>query len=93
MKQTKSKSTKNILSKKSTALKGAVIGTTGATVLGAAAVGFAGYMLWKNRESIRSFVGKYIDLPEELETQDTADIEGDEAHSETRYTNDHSAHA
>ncbi len=44
-------------------VKGAVTGTTGITILSAAAVGVAGYLLWRNRESIKTFAGKYVDLP------------------------------
>jgi hypothetical protein len=47
-------------------IKEALFGTTGIAVLGAAAVGVAGYFAWRNREKIIGFVGNYVDLPESI---------------------------
>jgi hypothetical protein len=67
MKKTSTKkAVKNLVPKKSTAL----IGTAGITVIGAAAAGVAGYLLWRNRSSILNFVGQYVDLPESMISHD-----------------------
>ena len=46
------------------AAKDVLFGTTGIALLSTAAVGVAAFLIWRNREQIKTFVGKYVDLPE-----------------------------
>jgi hypothetical protein len=48
-------------------------GSTGVAVVSAAAIGFAGFFAWKNREKILSFVGNYIDLPESWQADESSE--------------------
>ena len=55
------------------AVKGALTGTTGIALISTAAVGVAGYFLWKNRAQVKRFVGNHVDLPNFIAGEDRSD--------------------
>jgi hypothetical protein len=65
----RSKSSKSIPS----ATVAAVTGGTGLAILGAAAIGVAGFFAYRNRDSILNFIGKYVDLPDSLKPSEESE--------------------
>lgn len=75
MKKSTNKKLLKTIPKKETAL----IGGAGVAAISVAAAGVAGYFLWKNRESIKNFVGQYIDLGDSsLESDSSEDFESED---------------